>query len=393
MTWRRKKPADDFTSINRVKLIRSGSEYFNVLHQMIRDANESLHLQVYIYDDDETGKQVTAALKDAAGRGVAVYVVVDGYASQSLSSEFVQDLKSSGIHFRYFEPLWKSKSFYFGRRLHHKMVIADTKFALVGGLNISNRYNDMPDQPSWLDFAIWVEGEMAKQLCVLAWKTWRGFPSRMGQTPCEQTEIQFEIPKNEQSRVRMRRNDWVRRKNQISASYTRMLIGAQKQVTILCSYFMPGRTIRNSIKRAVHQGINIRFVVAGRSDVMLAKRAERWYYDWLLRNGIELYEYQKNILHGKLATADDQWMTIGSYNINDLSAHASIELNLEVEDPVFARHTREVIEKIMREDCVRIVQEEYKRKKNIFQQFMNWLAYETFRVVLFVFTFYFRQRD
>ncbi|HEX5112878.1 MAG TPA: phospholipase D-like domain-containing protein, partial [Saprospiraceae bacterium] len=299
MTWIRKKPADDFTNINRVKLIRSGSEYFNALQQMITDANESIHLQVYIYDDDETGKKVTAALKVAADRGVEVYVVVDGYASQSLSREFVADLRSSGVHFRFFEPLWKSKSFYFGRRLHHKLVVVDTKFALVGGLNISNRYNDMTDQPSWLDFAIWVEGEMAKELCILAWKTWKGFPSRMGVTPCERTKVEFDIPKRERSRVRMRRNDWVRRKNQISASYIRMLIGAQKQVTILCSYFLPGRTIRSSLERAVRRGVKIRIVVAGRSDVMLAKKAERWYYDWLLRNGIEIYEYHKNVLHGK----------------------------------------------------------------------------------------------
>jgi len=393
MTWRRKKPESEFTNINRVKLIRSGSEYFNELLRLINDSTESLHLQMYIYDDDETGKQVTAALKEAAGRGVAVYVVVDGYASQALTNEFVEDLKSSGIHFRYFEPFWKSKNFYFGRRLHHKLVVADTRFALVGGLNISNRYNDMPDQPAWLDFAILVEGEMAKELCILAWKTWRGFPSRMGPTPCEQTKPQFDIPQNEQSRVRMRRNDWVRRMNQISSSYLQMLSGAKEEVTILSSYFMPGRSIRSNLRGAVRRGIHIRIIVAGRSDVILAKKAERWYYDWLLRNGIELYEYQKNILHGKLATADDQWMTLGSYNINDLSAHASIELNLDVEDPVFAKFTREVLEKIMREDCKQISKEEYKRTKNIFQQLLNWMSYETLRVGLFIFTFYFKQRD
>jgi cardiolipin synthase len=394
MTWRRKKPADDFTNINRVRLIRAGSEYFNELLLLIKNSTESLHLQMYIYDDDETGKQVTAALKEAAGRGVSVFVVVDGYASQALSRQFVDDVKASGIHFRFFEPLWKSKSFYFGRRLHHKLVVADTRFALVGGLNISNRYNDMPGQPSWLDFAIHVEGEMAKQLCILAWKTWNGFPSHMNVTPCEKKEIVFDdIPQNEQSRVRMRRNDWVRRKKQISSSYTRMLNEAKKKVTILSSYFLPGRTIRNSLRRAVKHGVNIRIIVSGRSDVLFAKRAERWYYDWLLRNGIELYEYQKNILHGKLATKDDEWMTIGSFNVNDLSEHASIELNLEVEDPAFAKLTREVLEKIMKEDCKRISPEEYKRTKNIFQQFMNWMSYEVFRVGLFIFTFYFKQRD
>jgi len=141
------------------------------------------------------------------------------------------------------------------------------------------------------------------------------------------------------------------------------------------------------------RGIKVRIIMAGTSDVMLAKRAESWYYDWLLRNGIELYEYQKTVLHGKLATVDDQWMTIGSYNINDISANASIELNLDVADPAFAKQTREVLEKIMVKDCIRISPEQYKRSKNIVKQFMHWSSYEIFRVTLFLFTFYFRQKD
>jgi cardiolipin synthase len=106
------------------------------------------------------------------------------------------------------------------------------------------------DQPAWLDFACLVEGEMAKELCILAWKTWKGFPSHMGITPCEKKEIEFDIPQNEQSRVRMRRNDWVRRMNQISSSYAQMLGGAKKEVTILSSYFMPGRSIRSRPARS-----------------------------------------------------------------------------------------------------------------------------------------------
>jgi cardiolipin synthase len=90
---------------------------------------------------------------------------------------------------------------------------------------------------------------------------------------------------------------------------------------------------------------------------------------------------------------DDEWMTLGSYNINDLSAHASIELNLDVEDPVFAKHTREMLEKIMREDCKQISKEEYKRSKNIFLQFIIGYHMKRFRVGLFIFTFYFKQKD
>ncbi|HZV45232.1 MAG TPA: phospholipase D-like domain-containing protein [Saprospiraceae bacterium] len=385
-------PAEDFTTVNKVKLVRAGREFFDTLLQLIRDAKDSIHVQMYIYDDDETGRSVAEALKEAANRKVSVYLLTDGYAS-SMSKEFTVELKAAGIHFRYFEPLMRSKHFYFGRRLHQKLVVVDAKFALVGGINISDRYNDMPEQSAWLDFALWVEGEIVKELCVLAWKTWNAFPRHMGITPCETKPIEFDIPEGERRQVRMRRNDWVRRKGQISASYLQMLNAAKSNVIILSGYFLPGRTIRRSLRKAVLRGIKIKIILAGQSDVMLAKRAERWYYDWLLRNGIELFEYQENILHGKLATADDQWMTIGSYNINDISAYASIELNLEVADPVFAKQTRLMLEKLMLNGCVPITPEKYTRSKNIFKQFINWLSYEVFRVLFFLFTFYFKQRS
>jgi len=191
--------------------------------------------------------------------------------------------------------------------------------------------------------------------------------------------------------VRMRRNDWVRRKNQITRTYLQLLNQSKNQVTILCSYFLPGRLMRNSLRKAWTRGVQIKVIVAGRSDVMLAKRAERWDYDWLLRNGIELYEYQKNILHGKVATADDLWMTIGSFNVNDLSTYASIELNLDVDDAGFAKQTREVMEQIIEKDCKQVTLESLTHSRNVFNRLANWGSYRLVRIIYFLFTFYFRQ--
>ncbi len=251
----------------------------------------------------------------------------------------------------------------------------------------------MPDERAWLDFALKVEGEIAKDLCVLCWKTWRGYRPNMGITPCEEAKIEFDIPKDEQVEIRMRRNDWARSKKQISWTYQRMLLGAEKQVTILCSYFLPGKTIRKALRQALAHGVKIRVVMAGRSDVVMAKKAERWYYDWMLRNGIELFEVENRILHGKVATVDDQWMTLGSYNVNDLSAFASIELNLDVINPAFAKHMREELESVMANECKQILPEAYKRSKNVYIQFTNWLSYQMIRIVFNLFTFYYRQHS
>lgn len=380
-----------YTPLNQVKLIRGGAEYFDTLLEMINAAEESIHLQTYIYDDDETGRLVADALKAAAKRKVVVYLMTDGYASQGISHSFIDELIKSGIHFRFFEPVLKSRYFYFGRRMHHKVIVVDTIQAMVGGINISDRYNDKPGKPAWLDFALHVKGEVAQQLCVLCWKSWKGYPVNMGITPCEEKQICFNIPQENKSQVRMRRNDWVRRKNEISASYVEMLRTSKTSVTILCSYFLPGVQIRRQIVQAIKRGVKIKVIAAGRSDVAVAKNAERWLYDWLLRNGIELYEYEKNVLHGKMAVCDDQWMTLGSYNINNISAYASIELNLDVRNPAFTKATNQVIETIIAEDCTPITYEHHIQTKNIFKQFGRWVSYQFIRLLFYLFTFYFKR--
>ncbi|KAA9040621.1 phospholipase [Ginsengibacter hankyongi] len=390
MSLKKTKLSNGYTSNNQVKLIRAGKEYFNLLLQLIHEAKENIHIQSYIFDDDVTGRLVADAMKAAVKRNVDVYLMADGYASQGMSKSFVHGLRNAGIRFRYFEPFFASRYFYFGRRMHHKLAVADMKYALVGGINIADRYNDMPGKPAWLDFALYAEGEIAKQLCILCWKTWNGFSLNMALTPCELKQISFSIPLGNRSEVRMRRNDWVRRKNEISSTYVEMLRTSTKQVTILCSYFLPGKIIRKQIVNAIKRGVTIRVIAAGHSDVILAKNAERWLYDWLLRNGIELYEYQKAILHGKIAVCDDQWMTIGSYNINNISAYASIELNLDVRNPGFAAQVRKTLEEIIANDCIRITSEHQTRKKNLLRQFIRWCSYQFIRVVFYLFTFYFK---
>lgn len=383
---------DAFTKHNQVSLIRSGKQYFDKLVQLIDDAKRIIHIQSYIFDDDETGNMVAGALKKAAKRNVEVYLMADGYASQVMSQSFIDDMRKTGIRFRFFEPLFKSKYFYFGRRMHHKIVVTDSRYALIGGVNIANRYNDLPGEPAWLDFALYIEGEIAKEICLLCWKSWKGYPQKMQQQACEKETIQLTISPENQSAVRMRENDWVRRKDEISKTYAQMIDHAQSYVLIFCSYFLPDINLRKKMSQAVKRGVKIRVITAGRSDVILSKPAERWLYDWLLRNGIELHEYQTNILHSKLAVCDDEWMTIGSYNINSISAYASIELNVDVINPVFVKKVRQELEAIIADECICVSAEVHAKANNIFKQFIRWFSYQFIRMVVYLFTFYFKQR-
>jgi cardiolipin synthase A/B len=385
-------PTPEYGAGNKATLIRGGSGYFDLLIRLIDNAAESIHLQTYIYDDDETGRRVAAALQAAARRNVQVYVLADGYASQVMSQPFINELRLHGVQFRFFEPLLKSRYFYFGRRMHHKIFVADAQYALVGGINISNRYNDTPGKPAWLDFALYTEGAAARALCILCWKTWNGFPKKMGLTPCEEKIPAPEAEESNAAQVSIKRNDWVRRKNEISATYVNMLTTAKHDITICCSYFLPGRIIRRLLSLAAARGVNIKVITAGHSDIMLAKHAERYLYDWLLRHHIELYEYQPSVLHAKVAVCDGQWMTAGSYNINNISAYASIELNLVVSNQEIAQQTNQTLRQIIEKDCIKVTWEYHRKTKNALRQFIRWFSYGFIRTVFYLFTFYFTQR-
>ncbi|MES2882689.1 MAG: phospholipase D-like domain-containing protein, partial [Bacteroidota bacterium] len=154
------------------ELIRGGEPFFTRLLQLIKNAKNCIHIQVYIFGDDETGHTIAEALIEACRRGVQVYLLVDGYAS-SLPKEFIQQLTNAGIHFRFFEPVFRSRHFYFGRRLHHKVIVIDESIALVGGLNLADRYNDTDQEKAWMDMALQVDGGAAmelQQVCNELWK-------------------------------------------------------------------------------------------------------------------------------------------------------------------------------------------------------------------------------
>ena len=381
-----------YTHYNKVRLVHGGADYFSTLVQLIDQATNTIHLQTYIFDGDETGQLVSAALLRAAGRQIQIFILLDGYASQHLSPEIISKWKAAGIHFRWFWPLFKSRHFYLGRRMHHKVFVADASFGMAGGVNISDRYNDIGGQPAWLDRALLVEGQAALKLHIICRDMWTKaywnldrsrkddrFPRLPGITP------------EEECLVRIRRNDWVQGLNQISRSYVEMFRQAHSHVIVLSAYFMPGPILRKQMAQAAHRGVNIRIIVGAVSDVKISRLAEQYMYRWLFANRIEVYEYQGTVLHGKMAAYDGLWMTNGSYNVNRISAYASVELNMDVRNTAFAARAEADLEEIIGNHCIRIDPKRYFQHLHWLRRLRQWAAYETVRIIFFLFTFYFKQ--
>lgn len=386
-----KKALTNYTTRNTVELLRGGGDYFQRLKEFIDAAEYSVHLQVYIFDDDVTGKYIGESLMNAARRGVSVYVMLDGFASQVMAASYIDALKESGIHFRMFEPVFKSNDFYFGRRMHYKVIVVDACYCLVGGINIADRYNDLPNDPAWLDFALLAQGEVAVNLFQVCAKMWA-----RSSAEAKKISRSLTVPhalENADCMIRIRKNDWVQRQSQVSASYLEMFRSAKDQIIIMSSYFLPGRTFRKSLSTAVRRGVKVKLVLAGTSDIMISKHAERYIYRWIFKNKMELYELSQGVLHAKVATSDHKFVTVGSYNVNNISAYASVEMNLDVKDEAFAVKVTRELELIIANECKLITAYDFALEFNLFQKIWQYICYQVIRFIIFLFTFYFKQKE
>jgi len=364
------------------ELVKGGSIYFNELVHLIRHTEKILHVITYIFQDDKTGQNIAQELMKAAERGVKVFVMVDGFASSGLKKSFILSFKKHGIKFRFFNPIFHTRHFYFGRRMHAKVIVADGNAALVGGMNIADRYNDYPESPAWLDYAVKVNGHIAQQIEEIC----RGYFLH-DYLLTDSISLQNQLP------VQVRVNDWVYHRDEVSNTYLQLLRMAKKEITILCSYFIPGKLVRREIRRATLRGVKLEVIMASVSDVPLAKFAERWLYDWMLRHKVRIFEYKPTVLHGKMAVADRRYATIGSYNVNNISAYAAVEMNLQVDDEVFARRVFEEMEKIKIKDCIEIDGLYHKNHRTPLQQLARWIAYHLYRLIFLLTTFYYKKRS
>ena len=363
-----------------IALVRSGEDYFSRLESIIRNSEYEIHIHVYLFENDATGNRIINALKEAASRQVKIYLILDGLGSLSFPSKIRNDLKKSGINLRFFAPLFSAYTFYLGRRLHQKIVVADSKVALIGGINIADKYHGTTTEEPWLDYAVQLNGEIAKpiqELCKEIFLKKRRLHSQ---------KIKSVFHLQEETLVRILQNDWLKRKNEISNAYIKSIGSAKEEITIMGSYFLPGRRITQALKKAAKNKVRIRLILSGISDLPMTRRATCYLYSKLLSYDIELYEWNNSILHGKTAVIDRYWTTIGSFNLNNLSSYGSIETNVEINSPIFAQMYQEDLNQIIAQ-CQKITPQTLSIKNTTLAKFTNWISYYSTRFIEIIVTF------
>ena len=351
-----------FCGGNRVRLLRYGIEYFAALEAAFAEARTEIFLETYIFHDDPVSMRVADALIAAAGRGVRVHVLVDGFGSLHSIAAVRAKFKGTGVALLVFRPFsywsgWFSRTRL--RRMHRKMCVIDERIGFVGGINVIDDRLDLHHgrfEVPRLDYAVRVEGPIVQPIAHTIEQTWLRVALRNGWRDevrgiAERDDRLAHLRDLFERAVRAYKiedlaayanlnpvraafvvRDNFRQRRTIERSYIQAIVRARHRIAIITPYFYPGRTFRKALLRAAARGVRVQLVLQGRIDYKLAGWAARAMYDDFIRAGVEVYEYTRSYLHAKVAVADDLWATVGSSNIDPLSLLVAREANIIVVD-------------------------------------------------------------
>jgi cardiolipin synthase len=382
--------AVQFLPGNRLKLLRSGVEYFPALERAIEAAREDIFLETYIYRDDDTGWRITEALVDAARRGVIVHLMVDGFGSKDMPEELVRHLCDSGVRLLVFRPeLWHMR---FQRdrlrRLHRKLAVADRDVAFVGGINIIDDFDTPRQKPPRYDYAVRIEGPLVasvREEAVRLWnrialarlqRRWRvAHPHRHPRIP----------PRGSQKAALVVRDNF-RHRRDIEDAYLEAIGTAQQEIIIASAYFFPGIRFRHALISAAAHGVRVVLLLQGRVEYVLLHYASRALYGTLLEAGVEIYEYHRSFLHAKVAVVDGHWATVGSSNIDPFSLLLAREANVIAEDRRFAVELRASLRSAI-EQGARVVAKTRWFRQPLWRRLPIWLGYGLARLSVGLFGF------
>lgn len=245
-TW---KDVFDYTGGHKATWMRSGREFFNHVIELILNAEHTIHLQVYIIVPDETGTALIDALIQAASKGVKVNLVVDDFGSDKFGITETNKLTSGGVNVKRFAPFYASEKFYVGRRMHHKVLVVDEKHAMVAGVNFADRYRGTESLPPWLDYGVFIEGPVCRKLAIACLRIMerKFYPAA---TTMAQIKYKWEsLNADADVWVRIRKNDWLRNKLEITRSYNKASRLAKKSITIVGGYFLPWSKISENFTK------------------------------------------------------------------------------------------------------------------------------------------------
>jgi cardiolipin synthase len=291
-----------------VELLDGGDQAYPRMLSAIAHARRSVDLEVYAFAPSGVGARFVEALGQAARRGVAVRVVIDGWGSARRGRAVANSLRDAGCVVRIYHRLLALLVGRFGRN-HRKILLVDDEIAFLGGINIGDENLDEGARPGWADLALAVRGPQCARL--------GGMIRRQPLGPVNSALRIYLCGLGGGWRLRRR--------------YIETFANARERIHVAHGYFLPDRGVVRAITTAARRGVQVRLLLAGRSNIPFARAAARSLYRRLLAAGVVIHEWNDSVLHAKVATADGHRLLLGSFNLDAFSL-ANLEALIEVND-------------------------------------------------------------
>jgi cardiolipin synthase A/B len=351
---------------NRLTLLPGGPERLDALLALIAGAERSLRVLYYMFLGDEAGRRVRDALLEAVERGVTVSLLVDGFGSDTAPDEFFAPLTASDVRFCRFSAK-------FGRRYllrnHQKLALADERVVLTGGFNVSDEYFGTVEGGAWRDLGILVDGPGVACLA-------QYFDDLFGWAAKPHGRIRDLRRLLQQHSVVEGRTRWLfggpTRRLSPWARAVRRDMRQARRLDLVAAYFAPSVGMLRRISGIARRG-QARMVMAAKSDNPATVGAARSTYGWLLKRGVEIYEYQPTKLHTKLFVVDDV-VHIGSANFDMRSLFLNLEMMLRVDDAGFAEAMRRFVDGEVA-DSEHVTREAHRRQQTWYNRLRWALSY------------------
>jgi cardiolipin synthase A/B len=322
---------------NRVRLLRDGAENYAAWLEAIAEARRWIHFESYIIHDDEVGLQFAEALANRARAGVAVRVLYDWWGSfQVTPRKYLRILREAGVELRVVNPPHFGSPFAWLSRDHRKAIAIDGTIGYVSGLCVGECW--VGDNP-WRDTGIEIVGPAVGRIEDAFADLWAETGDPLA--PAERVTV-ADIEPAGRLPVRVVASvpgaTGMYRLDQLVAA------AARKTLWLTDAYFIATTPYVQALKAAAADGVDVRLLVPGSSDVPGARALTRAAYRALLEGGIRVFEWNGSMLHAKTAVADGRWARVGSTNLNPSSWLGNWELDVSIEDETFARQMEAMYE-------------------------------------------------
>jgi cardiolipin synthase A/B len=370
---------------NKLTLLRNGVEYFPALEGAIDAAQREVWFETYIFADDPSARRIAAALGRAAGRGVKVRVLVDGWGAKFyLTASIAKAMTDAGVDLMRYRPEvapWQFRRHRL-RRLHRKLCQIDNRVAFVGGINVIDDSNTPGQTPPRADFAVMIEGPLLVPIVQTMQRVWalvQLVRSGNSEVPFFPDPIQGERVGSQTAKFVTRDN--LRHRRDIERAYLAAIRTAKKEIIIANSYFFPGIRFRRALKEAAQRGVVVTLLLQARVEYMLLHFATRALYGQLLTAGINIQEYHRSMLHAKVAVVDDHWSTVGSSNIDPYSLLMAREANVFVRDNGFNRELKRQLVEMVTAGSRRVAPDDWASRPR-FYKVAIWISYGIVRLAM-----------